>query len=128
MIGKVITTLLKANTDLTDIVPGDRIFPYIMNEKTPLPGIIYTVEDIDPQYTKDGLHNDICSFTVASVSDNYNQLQDIVYQVREALETEQGTFSGVQIKRIIMTGQDEAFSIQENVFINRLRFSTSIIY
>jgi hypothetical protein len=128
MIGKVITTLLKANADLTDIVPGDRIFPYMLNESTPLPGIVYTIEDVTPQYTKDGLHNDVCSFTIVSVSDNYNQLQDIVYQVREAVETEQGEYDGVRITRIIMTGQDEAFSINENVFINRLRFSTSIIY
>lgn len=128
MIGKVITALLKANSDLTDIVPEDRIFPYIMNEATPLPGIIYTVEDISPQYTKDGLHNDVCSFSIASVSDNYNQLQNIVYHVRGAVETEQGDFDNVRITRIIMTGQDETFSINENVFINRLRFTTSIIY
>ncbi len=126
MIGKVIAKLLKEHSDLTDIVPDNRIYPYVMNEGTPLPAIIYTINSATPVYTKDGWVNDNVSFSVVAFSRSYNDLQDIAKEIRFALEMEQGT-EGVTIHNIYVSGIDEGFNISEDVFLCRLTFTTKLI-
>lgn len=122
MIQELIVTLLKANTSLMALVDGDNIFPYVVNEKTKFPFLVYNIESKDPDYTKDGWAGDICNFSVISVSDDYANLQLIVAQVREAIELEGGT----NTQRIIMTGQQEGFNLDEEAFMNKLSFRVKI--
>lgn len=124
MIGKEITELLKANTDLTDIVPGANIFPYIINEDTPLPTIIYTINGSAPDYNKTGYAGEMVRFTVLCLSRNYAQLQDIINEARAALEFKTG--SGRIINKIYLTGCDESFNLSEEVYIAKLNFETYI--
>lgn len=124
MIGKEITELLKANTDLTDIVPGVNIFPYIINEDTPLPTIIYTINGSAPDYNKTGYAGEMVRFTILCLSRDYGQLQDITNEVRAALEFK--TASPRIINRIYLTGYDEAFNLSEEIYIARLNFETYI--
>jgi len=77
MIGKVITSLLKANTGLTDIVSETSIYPYVINEDTLLPVIVYTVDSLSTNYHKDGWNFDSITFSVISFSENYGTLQSI---------------------------------------------------
>jgi hypothetical protein len=126
MIGKVIASILKDDTALTALVSENSIFPYVMNENTPLPAIIYTIGNIEPIYDKDGWAIDDCSFTVTSFSENYSLLQDIAKAVRNALELKSGLYEGITIGSIIMTGQAEGYNINEDVFLNRLAFSVNI--
>lgn len=123
MIGKVIKSLLVANTDLLELVAGDSIFPYVLNENIALPAIIYTIDSTKPEYTKDGWAYDNITFSVISMSENYNTLQDIVLQVRLALELERGDFDDITIESIYMSGLTEGFNLTENVFMNRLTFT-----
>lgn len=123
MIGKVIKSLLVANTDLIALVPEVSIFPYVMNENTALPAIVYTIDSAAPDYTKDGWVGDEMSFSVISMSDNYNTLQSIVPEIRAALELEKGTIEGITIERIYMSGMAEGFNLTESVFMNRLTFT-----
>lgn len=125
MIGKEILELLAANTDLTDLVPAAKMFPYVIEKDTALPAIVYTIETITPQYTKDGWHKDDSMFNVVSFNFNYEDLQEIAYQVRQACEWK-FIESGNTIRHIRMTGQDEGFNITENVYVNRLTFSANI--
>jgi hypothetical protein len=126
MIGKVITSLLTANTSLLALVPAARIFPYVMNEHTPMPAIIYTIDSLNPTYTKDGWAVDEIPFSVVSFSKDYAILQDIVIQVRLALEWNEGSFDDVTIKRIYVTGMAEGFNLTESVFMNRLSFKVEM--
>jgi hypothetical protein len=121
-IGITIKTLLDANAALLALVPSARIFPYIANEKTALPLIIYTVDSLDPSYDKDGWIQDNCNFSVVSFSEDYANLQLIVTQVREALELEKTSAT----RRIVLTGQQEGYNINEGVFLNKLTFSVDI--
>lgn len=123
MIGIAITTLLKANEDLLDLVSEDNIYPYVADVDTSLPLIIYTIDTLDPEYSKDGWEDDIISFSVLSFSDDYATLQNIAKQVRQALELKYITGS----KRIILTGMSEGFNITENVFMNKLTFKIEMV-
>ena len=126
MIGKVIKSLLVSNIDLTALVPEDSIFPYVLNENTALPAIIYTINGLESDYTKDGWNWDDITFSVISLSDNYNTLQSIVYQVRTALELKYASVEGVTIEKIYLTGMDEGFNLVESVFMNRLTFTVKM--
>ena len=127
MIGVTIKTLLEANSALTALVPAGRIFPYIADEKTPMPLIIYMINSIDPVYTKgisvaETWKHDQCKFSVLSFSNDYMQLQNIAKQVRVALECE----GDANCDHIRVTGQDEGYNITENVFLNKLDFTVGI--
>lgn len=122
MIGKVIATLLKENTALIALVPEANIYPYVMNENTQLPAIIYTVDNLDTVYDKDGWCQDEWRFSVISFCENYSLLQNIVEQIRAALELKRGTDEGINYKQIYLTGQSEGYNISEDVFMNKLTF------
>jgi len=122
MIGITIANLLKANEDLLELVNSDNIYPYVANENTPLPLIIYTINDLDPEYDKDGWLHDDCDFSVISYSEDYANLQLITVQVRKALELK--NISGTH--RIILTGFAEGYNISEGVFRNELTFKIRI--
>jgi hypothetical protein len=121
--GITISTLLKANSALLALVPTGNIFPYVANENTALPIIIYTIDSINPEYSKDGWACDDCNFSIISISDDYANLQLIVAQVRAALEIKKTS----DTDRITMTGQDEGYNITESVFMNKLTFNVKII-
>jgi hypothetical protein len=123
MIGKNIASLLEANEDLLELVSADNIYPYVANEDTPLPTIIYGINTLDPEYTKDGWHDDTIGFSVTSYSEDYAMLQDIIKQVRLALELK---YVVDKTKRIILKGMLEGFNIAENVFMNRLMFEVTV--
>jgi hypothetical protein len=123
MIGKIIKQLL---VNGTVGVPESSIFPYVMNENTSFPAIVYTIDSTTPEYTKDGWVGDEISFSVITVSDNYATLQDIVINVRKALEFKDGSFGDTTIKRIYLTGLTEAYNITENAFANKLSFTVEM--
>ncbi len=122
MIGKVIVSLLKTNNDLTALVPESSVYPYVITENTPLPAIIYTIDNMVPGYSKDGWVSDEISFSIISFSVDYAVLQDIIMQVRKALELEDGKFDDITIKRVHMTGFQEGFNLNEKAFMNKLSF------
>ena len=122
MIGLTIAKLLKANTTLMGLVSTDNIFPYVANNDTPLPLIIYTVDTVASEYTKDGWADDVIDFSVVSFSEDYASLQSISAEVRAALELSNDTGT----KRIILTGFQEGYNINENVFLNKLSFKVEV--
>lgn len=122
MIGLIIAKLLKANTDLVPaLVATNNIFPYAANEDTPLPFIVYTIDSIESEYNKDGWAHDIVSFSVISFSDDYAKLQDIVSEVRTALDFIKDTNTGY----IYLIGMVEDYVI-ENIFFNKLSFKVEV--
>lgn len=126
MIGKTIKSILAGNSALTALVPAARIYPYVMNENTTIPAIIYTIDSVSPEYNKGGWAGDEVQFSVSSFSDDYGELQTVVSAVRTALELVE-TGSGTQdINRIYLTGSDETYDQEADVFGNRLTFSVRV--
>lgn len=127
MIGKVIMSLLSDSVALTALVPATKMFPYVMNENTALPALVYTIDNVSPEYDKDGWTHDQCTFSVVSFSADYSTLQDIVAEIRDALERQHGTVESIDIGWIYMRGQTEGYSPGDDVFLNKLTFDVNII-
>lgn len=127
MLGKVINTILTNSASLTALVPSTSIYPYVINENTPLPAIIYTIDSLSPEYDKDGWAGDIYDFSIISFSDNYSLLQDIILQIRNTLELIKGTYNGIKINRVQLEGLTEGYNITENCFLSRLTFSVQVV-
>ena len=127
MIGKVIKSVLEDDAPLALIVPTARIYPYVMNEGTPLPAIIYTIDSVTPEYSKDGWATDEINFSVVSFSKNYTELQSIVAAVRTALERINGTIEGITIGWIYLNSMVEGYSVTEDTFLNKLSFNVNVI-
>lgn len=126
MIGKAIANLLTTHAGLTAIVPSERIFPYVINENTALPAIIYSIDTLTSDYSKDGWVGDSFSFSVTTYSDDYLILQNIVREVRDAMELWKGTTQGITLGRIELGGMLEGFNLAEGVFVNKLTFNVYI--
>jgi hypothetical protein len=123
MIGKVIKHLLDQNPELLELVPTTRIFPYVLNEDTPLPAIVYLIEGSVPQYEKDGWAGDLVNFSVVSLASNYSVLQDIAAEVRVALSFKEDTVDDIVIGRVRMIGFEEMY-LGDSIFMNKLIFNT----
>jgi len=125
MIGKTIKSLLAGDATLVALV-GTKIYPYVMNEDTTMPAVIYTIDSLLGVYTKREWANDEISFSVYSFSKDYAQLQSVVSAVRGALELK-STGSGTQdINRIYLAGQDEGYDNMADVFYNKQSFTVTI--
>jgi hypothetical protein len=122
MIGQIIVSLLKDSENLLALVASDNIFPYIANENTTLPLIVYNIDSVSPAYTKDGWAGDVVDFSIISVSNSYPELQEIIAAVRESLELKNTDST----QRIILTGMLEGYNISENAFMNKMSFKIGI--
>jgi len=126
MIGKTIKAIITTNAPLIALVPAANMFPYVMNEDTSLPAIIYTIDSISPEYTKGGWVNDVISFSVHSFDKDYGTLQSIVSAIRTALEMNK-TGTGTQnIGFITLESFDEGYDQGGDIFYNKLTFSVTI--
>lgn len=122
MIAKTIKSLLYNDGTLTGLVPQDRIFPYVMNEDTLLPAVIYTIDSVSSYYTKGGWANDEVVFSIHSFAKDYSTLQSVVFAVRGALEFKR-TGSGTQkINNIYLTAIGEGYDSSADGFYNKLTF------
>lgn len=126
MIGKAIYKMLTDHTDLTDIVPANKIFAYIINEDTQLPAIIYTIDDVVADYSKDGWVQDKIGVSVTCYATTYSQLQTIAMEIRDALEWQQGTVEGITISGSRLVGVTEGFHFTETVYVSSLTFLFTI--
>jgi hypothetical protein len=124
MIGKTIHSLLEANGALVALVPVANFYPYMMNENTTLPALVYTIDNLTTTYDKDHWHFDEYTFSVLSVSTNYANIQAIAKQVRVALELKDGVTDGISYQNIYLIGQTEEAYIDG--FSNKLTFSIKI--
>jgi hypothetical protein len=125
MIGKAIHSLLEANAALVALVPVASFYPYVMNENTDLPALVYTIDGVNPKYDKDTWHGDEYAFSVTSFSNNYSNLQAIALQVRVALERKKGTTDSIKYEYIYLDSQTEEGYIDG--YSNKLTFSINVV-
>jgi len=125
MIGKVIHKLLSEDTAINTVV-GTKIFPLVMSYETTRPSLLYVVDSVTPQYTKDGWAGDMCSFKVTSYADSYKEAIELAFAVRIALEFATGDIEGVGVEKIYMRGREEYYQFDADVYIIRLNFEVKI--
>lgn len=125
MIGKTISALLKADATLVALV-GNDIYPYVMNPETDLPAVVYSIDEVEPSYAKNEWVVDDISFSVLSFAKDYSGLQDTADAVRDALELKQTGTGTQEIGRIYMTGQEEGYEGESDVFFCRQIFKLKV--
>jgi hypothetical protein len=126
MIGKTIKSIMAGNVALTALVPATRMFPYVMNEGTDLPAIVYTIDSISPDYNKGGWATDDVKFSVHSFDKAYADLQSIVSAVRTALEGSRTGAGTQEIGRIDLESFDEGYDHSADVYFNKLGFTVIV--
>jgi hypothetical protein len=126
MIGKTIKAALVANAPLMALVPATKIFPYVANEDTSMPMIVYTIDSITPVYNKREWAFDDIVFSVYSSAIDYTSLQTIVSAIRTALEGYK-TGAGTQdINRMYLVSFYENVIPDFTGFYNKLTFKVTI--
>ena len=125
MIGKVLSDILIADSDVSGSI-GDRVYPLVAEKGSELPLLIYNIESITPKYTKNDLISNECLFSVKAGDSSYSGVTTLIYYVRKALELVKGTYSGVTISKMKVTGLNEDYDSESDAFIKTMSFECKI--
>lgn len=121
MIGIVIYKTLTANTALTALV-GSKIFPYALTESTTLPGVIYRISSIVPEYVKNELVGEENQVEVLSYALTYANCLEVSAAVRSALELLSGDVEGINVVQSRVSSIEESFDFENNVYFSKINF------
>jgi len=119
--GKYIRQIMVDNQELMELIAANKIFPLIANPDTTFPFIVYSRTNLIPTYTKDLLTDNLVSFVVIVVSDNYVQSLNIANAVRHSLEGYRYQDNDIKIYPIKFDSITE--ETMEDAYIQRLSFS-----
>lgn len=119
--GKYIRQIMVDNQELMGLIAANKIFPLIANPDTTFPFIVYSRTNLIPTYTKDLLTDNLVSFVVIVVSDNYVQSLNIANAVRHSLEGYRYQDNDIKIYPIKFDSITE--ETIEDAYIQRLSFS-----
>tara|TARA_R110000744_G_scaffold282777_2_gene394394 strand:- start:2217 stop:2627 length:411 start_codon:yes stop_codon:yes gene_type:complete len=111
-IGKAIYNILSNNVSITGAV-GTRIFPNVAPQTTALPFIIYDVNGVQPNDTKDGVSTlDTNDVMISCYSETYSEASRIAQYIRVAMDRiPEGSYGGEQI-------QSSQFQSYNDIFDN----------
>lgn len=131
--GRYIYSKLTASSGLTALV-GQRIYPIIAPQDVTLPFITYRVGNAPLDQTKDHAgYLDRASVEFRIWADYiegqnaYEMIEDIDYQLREALDYESDTAGGVQVVSPEYRGSDDGDVIEDRVlFLKVARYELII--
>jgi|TARA_R100001163_G_scaffold1123_1_gene1660 hypothetical protein len=98
-IGKAIYNILNGDNAVRTLV-GTRIFPNVAPQTTQFPFIIYDVNGVTPNDTKDGVSTlDTNSVMISCYSETYSQASDLAKKIRIAMDRiNEGTYNDEQIQ------------------------------
>tara|TARA_X000001382_G_scaffold121895_2_gene104480 strand:- start:163 stop:573 length:411 start_codon:yes stop_codon:yes gene_type:complete len=108
--GKAIYNLLVNDQDIGSAV-GTRIFPNVAPQTSAFPFIIYDVNGVEPNDTKDGPSTlDTVDMMISCYSKTYSEAATLAKNVRIALDRlDESTYNGVQIQSIQFQSYNDIF-------------------
>lgn len=119
-VNKHIYGILSSDERLCKMVDRKNMFPIVAEENAKFPLIVFSRDAVQVEYTKDGVADDLCQFTVNCYAKNYTQTVDALQRVRELLELRcDGYF-----RRVTITAMDEEWN--DNVYHQSLTFTCII--
>lgn len=119
LIGKLIYQLLSENLDT------EKIYPLVAENGTTYPYIVYYRTNVSIQgISKDGYCEDTCNYTVATISDKYNESVEIANQIRGILEKKRIVTNDLVIFDNKLVGATERFN--KDAYIQELYFECKI--
>ena len=98
-IGKAIYNILSTTTNISNLV-GTRIFPNVAPQTTTFPFIIYDVNGVQPNDTKEGVSTlDTNDVMISCYSETYSEASRLAQYIRIAMDRiNEGTYGGEQIQ------------------------------
>jgi hypothetical protein len=97
-----IVTLLKADADVFGLT-GVRIFPWMRQQGTTFPAIVYELDSTEPEQDLDGYGGMTrATLTIRNIAETYGGAKTLAEHVRDALNGYTGTpTNGVAIKSLV---------------------------
>lgn len=124
LLGKSIFKLLSASEELKTYV-DKRIYPLIADNDTSFPFITYSRDSIYPSSsTKDGYHEDTCTFSILIVSLEYLKSLEIANICRGIFEKRKIESEGLILEYVELTSISEEY--QDNSYIQNLSFQCKV--
>lgn len=123
LIGKKIYSILSKDEQLTQAVKG-QIYPLLANKSTTYPFIVYSRDNINASYCKDGNYQDDVGVTVVVVSNNYEESVEVANMVRKDLELLTYEDDDVYIADSKLLGVGESTS--DDAYVQTIQFNLII--
>lgn len=120
IIGKTIFAVLSEDEKVKEIV-DKKIYPLIAPINTTYPFCVYSRESVNPNYCKDGNHEDSVNVCIIACSNDYTESADLANAIRESLECKYGNINNMVIKQIRVTNVTESFV--DDAFLQRIYFN-----
>ena len=121
-------SILVADSDVFALT-GVRIYPWMRQQGTTFPAIVYELDDTEPQNGLGGFQDlTRASITINSIAESYSEAKDLATKVNTALAGYTGTSEGTTINSLIHDndtgivedsdiGNSRGVSIIESVFV-----------
>ena len=132
---------LKVNTYVREILCNDneiaglltdattntiKIFPVFAKASTKFPYVILTRESMSPEYTKDGCYENEVYIVILVVHNSYDAGADIANKIRNKLDLCRYHADNIYIDRIELSGCGEGITIDNDGYVQELRFKVNI--
>tara|TARA_R100000655_G_scaffold71369_2_gene109742 strand:+ start:347 stop:754 length:408 start_codon:yes stop_codon:yes gene_type:complete len=96
-----IRTILTSDSDVSALV-STRIFPYMRQQGTAFPAVVYELDDTEPQQGLGGFQSlTRCQLSIENIAETYSGAKDLASKVRSALNGYSGTSAGIAIKSLV---------------------------
>ena len=126
MIGAAIYSILVNTTAITDIV-GQAIYPEIAPQGKEMPFVIYQIDEVIPETTKDGPSClDTYSINLIVFGKEYDELSLLSQEIRTALDRYRGIVEGVDIDQGNFKGFESGYDTKANVFVQESEYDMRI--
>ena len=122
-IGKVLYSLLSADSALTTLMGTNKVYPSFAPDKTEFPFIVYKTRSADPIVTKNGIADNVTFIGYINIySKKYDTLREISEAVKNAINNYNGTVEGVTVKRIGYLDEEEFYDFDIDVHFLELYY------
>lgn len=112
-VGKAIYNILSGDSDVSSVTT--RISPLIIGQTLDLPAIVYSVNNTDPNDTKNGVSLlDEIQVELDCVAGDYSTGEDLATKVRAALDRYSGTANGVKIQSVQFINESDILEKVQN--------------
>ena len=118
--GYYIVEALKNESELTELLGQDKIWPLAAIDATAFPFILYSRDSINVQYTKCCNHDNQVVITFRVYSKNYLESLDIANTLRSILEHKQLITEDIKINEMKLISVNELYG--EDAFCQLLSF------
>lgn len=112
-----IRTLLTDSSPITDIV-GERIFPFVREEETPMPAIMMELREIAPIDTNSGAKASAYTIDVYAYSQTAQQASALMVLIRAALDRVEGPVLTYNVAHSHIASMDMSAAAGGRVFMS----------